>query len=263
MTRTSYLRVYQPLEAFGAAERERWLHPASDPPLPPPVAAGWLLSARLPENSWADGAYLRDVNGSVYVCPWRTRLRMLVALLAFRGTVPEEVADAFVPEIEARRAAQELASFEDSDSTMRVHILHANWHVPLRWFVAFEGCERILTEDREGLRVRYEGRVGAARRRLAQALSALESSWAEDDLAPAIRELLSWLEGFHSDGVLELDYGSVARLFADDELVDDHSATEVWACLEGVSVGDSVRSIRVFAELTEKWAAARGRERIN
>jgi hypothetical protein len=264
---TSYLRVYQPLSAFSTEERERWLNRSDEiETVDSSTTHRWLITARLPQQGSSgeerEGAFVRSVDDVVFICPWRTRLRMLVGLLAFRGSIPEEVADAFVPEVEARHAAAELAAI-DGNPHMRSHILHANWHVPLRWFAAFDGTERILVEDKKGLRIRYETRISQARTRLEEALVVLERAWIDDEIVATVRELVGWLEGFSDDGLLELDYSSVAQLFEADALVEDLSAAEVGECLEALGAGDTVRAGRLFSELTERWATARGREIVN
>jgi hypothetical protein len=211
----------------------------------------------------AEGAFVREVDGVFLVCPWRTRLRMLAGLLAFRGSVPDEVAEAFVPEEEARRAASELQAVQERDPEIRSYILHANWHVPLRWFSAFSASERILTEDAEGLRVRYETRVHTGRARMKRALEILEASWIDEAVVGALSELAEWLEQFDGEGLIELDYGSVARLFSDDELLEDRTAADVWTCLQALDEGDVVRAGKIFAVLTEAWAGFRSQEVVN
>jgi hypothetical protein len=188
---------------------------------------------------------------------------MLAGLLAFRGSIPEEVADAFVPESEARRAAHELAVLGEEHPEVRSHILHANWHVPLRWFAAFDDSERILTEDKEGLRVRYETPLSDGRARLERARTVLEGSLIDESVTEAVRELLEWLSAFPEDGLLELDYGSVAGTFSHDELLEDRSAAQVASCLEALASGDVVRAGRTFAELTERWTEVRSLEVLN
>ena len=267
MVRTSYLRVYQPLSAFPEEERSRWLEllgrsDAEQSRLP----ERWLIASSLPSadvTGSAEGAFSRRVDGAVLVCPWRTRLRMLAGLLAFRSSIPEEVADAFVPEKEARRAAHELARLGEEHPEVRSHILHANWHVPLRWFAAFDDSERILTEDKEGLRVRYETTLYEGRARLERARTVLEGSLIDESVTEAVRELVAWLGGFPEDGLLELDYGSVAGTFSDDELLEDRSASEVATCIEALAAGDVVRAGRTFSALTERWTEVRSLEVLN
>jgi hypothetical protein len=208
-------------------------------------------------------AFIRRIDDRVFVCPWRTRLRMLTSLLAFRGVVPEEVADAFVPEEEAQRAARELATIDEEMPEIRSHILQANWHVPLRWFGAFEDTERILVEDKAGLRLRYETTTRKARARLRHTLEILEGSQMDEGVTTAVRELLDWLSVFSDDGLVELDYGSVARMFDDEELLADRSAAELWQCLAALEQGDPQRAGLIFATLSERWSEVRAVEILN
>lgn len=267
MAATSYLRVYQRLSSFTSFERSKWVADASASTEEERAAARrWLLAGSLPEGpvlASAEGAFVRKVEGETFVCPWRTRLRMLAGLLAFRGSVPEEIAEAFVPEAEARRAAGELARLDSDHPDVRSHIIHANWHVPLRWFVAFDDSERILTEDREGLRIRYEARLSEAVTRLEKAVSVLEGAWVDSTVTEQVRELLGWLEDFSDEGLIELDYGSVGGIFTHEDLLEDHSAAEVWTCLDALAGGDVVTAGRVFGSLSDRWTEVRAREIVN
>ena len=268
MIRTSYLRVYQPLEAFSQEEREQWLEePPTDHPGDALVAKRWLIKASLPDGGLfggpAGGAFVRRNDEGILICPWRTNLRILAGMLAFRNSMPDEIAEAFVPETQARRAAHELASLGEEHPEVRSHILHANWHVPLRWFVAFDDSERILTEDKDGLRVRYETPLRSATERLAKAVEVLEGTWIDDAVIGAVKELHEWLGDFTNDGIVELDYGSVAGMFSDDELVEDRSAAEVNSCLDSLEAEDLLRAGRLFSTLTDRWTEARAKEVVN
>jgi len=225
----------------------------------------WLSKAVLPSgtmSSASEGAFIRRCDNETFVCPWRTRLRMLSGLLEFRGSIPQVVADAFVPECDARRAARELDDM-GARPEMRSHMLHSNWHVPVRWFAAFADLDRILVEDRNGVRIRYEARLFDAATRLAQAIDVLEESQIEESITVLVRELAGWLEGFDPESLVELDYGSVARSFSDDELVDDHSAAELWACVNALAAGDPMSAAEIFSDLTERWSRARTHEVVN
>jgi hypothetical protein len=267
MVMTSYLRVYEPLSSFSEEERSRWVSDPSDGiRVDTVVSRKWLIDGSLPGTAdfgLPEGAFVRKSGGAVMVCPRRTRLRMLAGLLAFRGSIPEQVAEAFVTEDEVRLASVALEEIGDQYPDVRSYISHANWHVPLRWFTAFDESERILTEDSSGLRIRYETTLVSARSRLERALEILESSWVDDAVTGALREVAEWLEDFSDLGLLELDYGSVARMFSDDELVEDRTAGEVWSCLEALEGGDVVRAGEVFAALNESWAGLRANEMAN
>lgn len=268
MIRTSYLRVYQPPASIeGLPGPETWLSEEEQDIVATRTSHRWLLRADLPSldpsPSLTEGAFVRRVDGHVLVCPWRTRLRMLAGLLAFRGSVPDEVAEAFVDEADARRAASQLARLETTHPEVRNHIIHANWHVPLRWFAAFDPAQRILTEDKQGLRIRYESPLSEAKVRLSRALEILESSWIDDAVTGAVRELGEWVDDFAEEGILELDYASVAGIFTDEDLLEDQSSAVVWSCLDALEVGDVVRAGQAFAELTAKWSDVRAFEVIN
>ncbi len=236
----------------------------SDQDPDPAAGRGWLLASSLAGvGQVTEGALVREVDGVTLVCPWRTRLRMLAGMLAFRGSLPDEVADAFVPESEARRAADELERMGEEEPEVRSHILHANWHVPLRWFSAFDPSERLLTEDSSGLRVRYETSLANGTARLGRALTILEGAWIDDGITSAVKELLEWLHDFPEDGLLELDYGSVAQMFDATELADDQSVAEVWTCLDSLAAGDLERASKMFSVLSDKWTGMRAREVVN
>lgn len=227
----------------------------------------WLIRAALPNEALlgpsAGGAFVRRQNGTTLLCPWRTNLRMMAGLIAFRNSIPDEVAEVFVPESEARRAAHELASLGEEHPEVRSHILHANWHVPSRWFAAFDDDERILIEDKDGLRVRYETDLDRAKGRLARAVEILEATWIDDGVVAAVRELHEWLDDFERDGLVELDYGSVAGMFTHDELLEDRSAGDVTSCLEALVAEDVLRAGRIFGSLTDRWTEARAKEVVN
>ena len=266
MIGTAYLRVYEPLERFSARERSSWSGGAEQGAAVVAISARrWLVTRSLEGSALGsvDGAFLREHQGRVLACPWRTRLRMLAGILAFREVVPTEVLEAFVPAHEARRAAEELEALSADDPALKSNILHANWHVPLRWFVAFDDSERVLVEDDDGLRIRYETTLRDAQERVARALRILEESWTDEAVTEAVRQLAEWLLDFEPDGVVELDYAGVAAMFSADELVEDRSAADVWDSLGAMAKGDVEAAAEVFARLTARWAAARAREVLN
>jgi len=189
----AYLRVYEPLSAFGRAERARWEAYAASADRPrradaleaereealrriialPPIVAPAKES---------DQAYVRWADGITYVCPWQTRLRSWLALGRLRATTRPPLADAFAPG-EAERAAEEFARWERRGVAPRVYIQSSTWSVPPTWFVPFAPAERWLvlgtTGERESSRpatasatrtLIYATTMAQARRRVARAL---------------------------------------------------------------------------------------------
>jgi hypothetical protein len=189
----AFLRVYEPLSAFGRTERARWEAYAASADRPrradaleaeredalrriialPPIVAPAQES---------EHAYVRWADGTTYVCPWQTRLRSWLALGRLRATAGPPLADAFAPG-QADRAAEDFARWERKGMASRVYIQSSTWSVPPTWFVPFAPTERWLVlgtaGDRESSRpatasatrtLIYATTMAQARRRVARAL---------------------------------------------------------------------------------------------
>lgn len=271
MIPASHLRVYQALEAFPVAERRRWASYIEDGSQPPTESRyvqvkfeGHPLGILHPSTD--EHAFYKKVDGEYYVCPTRTRLRVLAGLLAVRGGLPGEVADAFVPEEAATKAAERLEELRDRDSDLRAYITTATWQVPLRWFVAFTDEEKVVvSESRVRLRtgVLYETRIGRATERVKRAVEVLRSVGMAEGIVEPVEDLLAWLGSFPEQCLLELDYATVGDLFTEDDLVEDHSAAEVWACLVALETGEMERAGEIYAQLAGWWGKAQARQTAN
>src|SRR5947209_931414 len=158
----AYLRVFQPLEAFPAEERGHWERYIvagghSRPSRPVYRERPTVPEGRLGLLSPADGdhADVRFEEGTYYVCPWRTKIRLLASLLSLRESTPPDMVEALVSEAEARRAARELARLRRRGSPAVPFILQSPWHVPIRWFVLFDDDDRRGDEEGERVRLRH------------------------------------------------------------------------------------------------------------
>jgi hypothetical protein len=266
----AYLRVFQPIEAFPHDERGQWeryilaggrtrpLRPVyREHPTVPEGGIGLLSSAE------GDQADVRMVDGSYYVCPWRTRLRELASLLSLRESTAPEMVDAFVPESEARRAARELARLRRRGPGAVPFLLQSPWHVPIRWFVLVADEERGLTEDDAvGYRLTYRTLVTKARKRAETALVALRRSELSP-LADLAGDLSRWLSSFDPRSILELDYDGVSGLFTWDELDNDHSARDVQESITALGAGDLARAAELYQSVSNRWAEVRSHESLN
>lgn len=266
----AYLRVFQPLPAFRAKERAHWERyiVAGGPPRPlrpvyrerssaPAGRIGLLSSAE------GDHADIRLIDGVYHVCPWRTRLRVLASLLSLRESSAPEVAEALVPEAEARRAGRELARLRRRDPSSVPFMLQSPWHVPIRWFVLVDAEDRRLVQRDDGrYRLYYRADVPSARRRAERALAALRR--AELSLvSDLVQDLARWLSAFHAGSVVELDYDGVSDLFTWDELDDDHSARDVQGAIAALMQGDVVRAGELYQGVAGRWAEVRTHESLN
>lgn len=271
MIPSAYLRVFRPLDSFPPDERGRWerfIAEGGAPPVLRPVYrdgptqkqrhVGLLASA---EGEFAD---VRMVDGIQYVCPWRTRLRILAGILSLRESAPPEMADTFVPESEARRAARELARMKRREPLVAPSILQSPWHVPVRWFILVDDPEWRLAETPSGeFRLSYWTPIATARKRAERALHVLRRS----ELAPIaepVRELAEWLSSFSSGSVVELDYGSVSSLFTWDELDNDHSGRDIQEAIDSLSrPGGMAQAVELYQTVANRWAESLNRESLN
>lgn len=269
----AYLRVFRPLESYPEPERawwERYIVSGGHRPSRPPVyrerpvtegsRVGLLTSA---EGEYAD---VRFVRGQHYVCPWRTRLRILSSIVSMRESASAEVAETFIPEAEARRAARELARLKRREPGAVPSMLQSPWHVPVRWFVLVDDPERRLVERDDGrYRLSYWTPIADARRRAGRALAVLRRS----ELSPVaslVLDLAEWLAAFHPRSFVELDYGDVADLFTWDELDNDRSGRDIQESIDAIAdpaAGGIARAGELYQAVAARWAEAMSRESLN
>jgi hypothetical protein len=268
MIASAYLRIFQPLEAFSPQQRRYWEQYIErgehERPVRPAYRRGWTsgkLGILLSEEEGR--ADVRLVEGVWHVCPWRTRIRLLAGLLSLRESVPREVADELVPELEARRAARELARIRRRDPAAVPTLLQSAWHVPVRWFVLVDDAERHLEPRVDGgYRLSYWTSLPAARARAAHALEILREH--ELDLvADLVEDMASWLEVFPESASVELDYADVSDLFTPLDLDEDHSARDLRASMEALQSGDLDRAGALYETVATRWAEAKTRESLN
>lgn len=246
MTFASYLRVYVPGDGRQVTEHI---------PVPRPRVLGrgaygvWFESTR-------EDAFVLERDGRTFVCPRLPRLRMLEGLLAFRNAYPMPVSSSLVPETLARRAAAELDRIHARHPGVRSHILTSPFHVPPRWFAAFNPKERELVAAGDGLSIRYRTARASAVRRLQRTARLLERAGFDEDTITQVRDLIDWLRGFPADGVVELDYGGAARLFSDGDLATDETAEEVAASLRALNRGDYEDAAEHYGRVAARWAHA-------
>ncbi len=247
MTPVAYLRVYVPDDEAPVVEHM----PAS--------GAGRVLvcgAYGVWFESLRDDAFVIRQRGRRLVCPRYPRLRMLEGLLAFRHAHPPGIGEVLVPETLARRAAAELALLQAGSPDARSHILTSPFHVPLRWFAAFDGKEREALSGPGGPGIRYRTSRRSALRRLERAGRVLEGAGFEEDTVGPLRDLAEWLQPFPGDSVVELDYGGVAGLFTEDELADDESAADVADSLAALQRGDPEEAGELYTVVAARWARA-------
>jgi hypothetical protein len=290
----AYLRIYEPLSAFSGPDAQRWARYAASADRPrwtgalaaehadalrrlisvPPVMA--------PE--WESGdAYVRRADGATYICPWQTRLRSWLGLSRLRATVPQLWSAAFAAAA-MDAAVSAFAQSRGQAPSLRIHIQARTWSVPPAWFVPFAPDERWLVLGAASERgdsgratatptrtLVYATEMAQARRRVRRALDAFRraggpaaAATLAGDAGPRVvtelEQIGCWLEEFHPDALVELDYGGLVHLLDDGALRADQSVAEVSAAVNALTGGELEMAAAMFWRVTGRWQALAGLE---
>ncbi|MCH0542133.1 hypothetical protein I3F58_21750 [Streptomyces sp. MUM 203J] len=278
----SYLRVYEPLDAFPEPERGHWAQYAEQalrgetptaqdelrrsladllptPPVPVPVHE-------------SGDAFVAELDGTVVVCPWRTRLRGWLALEELPGLLPSPVLDAALPPVVREQTAADHERWREVNPDARPWIRSAVWQVPVRWFVLFADEEReYVPGDGTGSGggggkapvLRYRTPMVEARRRVARALKTLREAMEEGPLTEGLVDVGRWLEEFHPRSLVEVDYGGLVHALSAEQLAGDRSAADVAEGIAALRSGDGEAAGVAYGRLAERWRAVRDLQSAN
>jgi hypothetical protein len=78
-----------------------------------------------------------------------------------------------------------------------------------------------------------------------------------DDVAPRVvtelEQIGCWLEEFHQDALVELDYGGLVHLLDDGALRADQSVAEVSAAIRALTGGEHEMATAMLGRVTGRW----------
>lgn len=238
MTKSAHLRVYSPEVS------------SSDEPIPGFVRSYGLLSEDESQPAW-----LAEWEGRRVVCPKHLRLRVLESTVAFASAF-RGLGAGLVPEPAARAADHELKAYRRAHPEHRSHILTSAWHVPVRWFVAFEAGEKEIYDGPDEPRIRYRAAIDDARARVQRAHRVLVDLGVFASPAEELEHLADWLGPFPEGSMVELDYSDVSELFQPQDLVFDDSCDLVNQSLDALEAGDMMRAGEMYGRVVTRWAPA-------
>lgn len=242
--KTSHLRVYLPEERIGAIPEADQTHPG------PARDVTFAIAA----VSMSDDALATHWHGQRYLCPRTPRLRMLEGVLAVRHAYRRLGSGTVIPEQVAEAARDELERIHTETPSLRAHILTSAWHVPIRWFVPFVTAPREIVGSRSSVRIRYRCDQREAMANLDWAVRTLDGVPTLEHVIGEVRELRRWLGEFPTTAMVELDYGTVAMMFSEAELVMDDSAAEIKAALDALERGNLASALRKYQRVATRWA---------
>lgn len=260
---SSHLRIYEPLEAFGPKERER-------------IEAGLLGRGGREDLDAAetdatldrivsgagdpfppDGAEFTralTVNGTTLYCPSQLVLRSGLAAESVISSAPRILAELMLPEEARERHQRRVDRIAAETASPRINTRESLWGIPFGWFVLFQESDPTeVVEDGEHVRtVRivapWAKAIGRARFAVANlALAAPDMSMLDE-----LTSLTEWLEQFHPDSVIELDYGRVA-----DRVFPDESCLDVRLGIECLAEGDLTGAAAAYRRLASRWIPIR------
>jgi hypothetical protein len=288
---SSTLRVYEPLEAF-PAERQKSLQAASaraesraavenaellaslgritrpgGDPFPTGQtdlvrvlavsasgsgpAAGSASTGRHKAEAAADGEVLP---ARLLYCPSQLVLRAGLAANALMEGIHGPLAQLLIPEEQRDRHQERIDQVRARDGVGRVHTRASTWGIPFSWFCLFQESDPTDVVEAEGriVTVRIRATLAAALERVRHAVAHLALAAPDLDMLEDLTQLTEWLDLFHPDSVVELDYGAVA-----DKVYPDDSPLDVRLGIECLAEGDMTGAAAAYRRLASRWIPIR------
>lgn len=252
------LRIYEPLSAFEPVDRIRWqnIDASIDSRKEEQALALRRLVFPEPPAVRPDGAHVLDINEIRYVSPWSTATRCWAALDDFKESLPSSITPFFIPASLEEVITTGVDLLED-----RVpHIITENWVIPPRWFSIFTPEERVRGEDEDGPFSFARTTMSKARERAIASHEIVLSAFGEGPVEAEIENMIDWLELFHPESLVELDYGGLAayldlalRKQGLDGISEDSSIEDVANSLAGLSAADGSIAGVGYERLVSRW----------
>jgi hypothetical protein len=252
------LRVYEPLSAFEPADRLRWQTVESDSQSfkrEEELALRRVVQPEPPAGR-PDGVHILDRDGVRYVSPWATATRCWAALDNFKDSLPSTVVPYFVtPAME-----DVITAGVDLLDDKVPHILNETWIIPPRWFILFSPEERFRGENEDGLFSMARTSIAHAKQRCENAHEAVLGAFGDGPVEQELENLLTWLEMFHPESLVELDYGGLANYLdkalrdnGEDGLDADTSIEDVTSSVAGLAASDGMQAGIGYQRLMSRW----------
>lgn len=284
----AYLRAYEPLEAFdtplrehlnrslrmgalrqaGAADRERevWLRSQLATPVRmlPRDRNTQPMDVLVIHPDQLDESDRTLAGAGPWVCPLDLRQRSAAGLATFLADSPYALRTAVLPMPEDTMRARVAGVL--SELPPAAHVVSATWTVPVPWFALFDPTARQLELDPSGgesPRVCWRGALMAVRERGERAYQTVNDSLGADGPAELLRAALDWLDHFHPESVIELDYGGLTQLLDEADLSRDSSAEDVHAALAALADGNAEEVAIRYERLRDFWGELAAREHHN
>jgi hypothetical protein len=274
---SSTLRVYEPLDAFPQEQRKairaagartasraavenaellaslgRITRPGGDPF--PTGRTDLVRVTAAPPGGTSEGDDGAEAEPELLYCPSQLVLRAGLAANALMEGIHGPLAELLIPEEQRDRHQERIDLVKARDGSTRVHTRASTWGIPFSWFSLFmesdhkdvvEAAGRIVT-------VRVWASITDALERARYAVANLALAAPDLDMLDDLAQLTEWLEQFHVESMIELDYGSVA-----DKVYPDDSPTDIRLGIECLAEGDMTGAAAAYRRLASRWIPIR------
>lgn len=187
-------------------------------------------------------------------CPSQLVLRAGLAANALMEGIHGPLAQLLIPEELRDRHQERIDLVKARDGGARVHTRASTWGIPFSWFCLFQESDPTDVVESEGriVTVRIRAALATALDRVRTAVAHLALAAPELDMLEDLTQLTEWLELFHPDSVVEIDYGAVA-----DKVYPDDSPLDVRLGIECLAEGDMTGAAAAYRRLASRWIPIR------
>ncbi|MCZ9882252.1 hypothetical protein [Arthrobacter sp. B2a2-09] len=269
---SSALRVYEPLEAFPEDQRLQLVASGTRSGSRAAVENAELLASlgrvtrkggdpfptgstdlvritRVPSGDRKDPDAAR-----LLYCPSQLVIRAGLAANALMEGIHGPLADLLIPVDQRDRHQARIDRINASHDAKRVHTRASTWGIPFSWFSLFQEADRKDVVESGGriLTVRVWASLTDALDRARFAVANLALAAPDLDMLDDLTQLTEWLELFHVQSMVELDYGAVA-----DKVYPDESPMDVRLGIECLAEGDMTGAAAAYRRLASRWIPIR------
>ena len=187
-------------------------------------------------------------------CPSQLVLRAGLAANALMEGIHGPLAEMLIPEEQRDKHQERIDQVKARDGSIRVHTRASTWGIPFSWFSLFSESDHKDVVESGGriLTVRVWAPITEAMERARYAVANLALAAPDLDMLDDLAQLTEWLELFHVNSMVELDYGAVA-----DKVYPDESPMDIRLGIECLAEGDMTGAAAAYRRLASRWIPIR------
>lgn len=223
-----------------------------------PGVPGPALPADAPAAGTSDGGADANTGAGaepvLLYCPSQLVLRAGLAANALMEGIHGPLAELLIPEEQRDKHQERIDLVKARDGSIRVHTRASTWGIPFSWFSLFMESDRKDVVESGGriLTVRVWAPITEAMERARYAVANLALAAPDLDMLDDLAQLTEWLELFHVNSMVELDYGAVA-----DKVYPDESPMDIRLGIECLAEGDMTGAAAAYRRLASRWIPIR------